>query len=216
MSVSSFDTAGEMRFSSLGEYFERLLLFCMKPEKARAAAQRLSDEYAVADAVLSSSVGELMRIAGVPRDTALLIKLIASAESRRCRERVRLGRVYDRDTVFQYVSALFIGAECERVYLASFDKSGAITGCDFICEGTVSASDIIPRMLLTTAVKRGAHSVIVAHNHPRGSAKPSKEDIESTERLRNAFTASGIDFLGHLVVAGVEHTFIEAGEQSPV
>ncbi len=198
-----------MKFSSLFEYFNRLFSFSMSEEAAKNTAQRIADEYETADAILSSSVEELMRSCYLTRNAALLIKLVASAESRRGTEQIQLGRVYDIDTVYDYVKSLFVGSERETVYLLSFDKAGAVTGCDYICEGTVSASDIIPRMLLTTAVKRNAHSVLVAHNHPRGSSKPSKEDIVSTERLKETFAISGVELVGHVVVSGIEHTYIQ-------
>jgi DNA repair protein RadC len=50
------------------------------------------------------------------------------------------------------------------------------------------------------AVRRGAHAVILAHNHPSGNPEPSPEDVRLTERLREAGALLGIVVLDHLVI----------------
>ncbi|PIR82991.1 hypothetical protein COU19_02915 [Candidatus Kaiserbacteria bacterium CG10_big_fil_rev_8_21_14_0_10_56_12] len=53
-----------------------------------------------------------------------------------------------------------------------------------ISVGTVNASLVHPREVFAPALAHNATAVIVAHNHPSGSAQPSTEDREVTSRLR--------------------------------
>jgi DNA repair protein RadC len=55
--------------------------------------------------------------------------------------------------------------------------------------------------LLRDAVKRGAWSLIVAHNHPGGDDAPSQQDIRATRRLAEGAQALGLRLLDHVVVA---------------
>ncbi len=66
--------------------------------------------------------------------------------------------------------------------------------------GTLSQVDVHPREVFRDAVRLGAHSIIIAHNHPSGEADPSTADIQLTERLAEVGRMQGIPVLDHLVV----------------
>ncbi|MDO9548668.1 MAG: JAB domain-containing protein [Candidatus Marinimicrobia bacterium] len=70
---------------------------------------------------------------------------------------------------------------------------------------TLSASLAHPREVFTSAIKNSASSVIIAHNHPSGDAKPSEDDLEITERLVKAGNILGIDVTDHVIVAEGNH-----------
>ncbi|SEH12537.1 DNA repair protein RadC [Sphingopyxis sp. YR583] len=58
------------------------------------------------------------------------------------------------------------------------------------------------RFLLGRAFDVGAHGILLAHNHPSGSAEPSDADIALTRRLAALTRAVGIELLDHLIVGG--------------
>ena len=55
-----------------------------------------------------------------------------------------------------------------------------------------------------TAPARPEGAVILAHNHPAGSATPSRADRETTRYLDNALALMEIRLLDHFIVAGNE------------
>ena len=59
---------------------------------------------------------------------------------------------------------------------------------------------IIPKDILSETIKMGMPKIILVHNHPSGDAIPSKEDIESTKRLKQAADIMGIELLDHIVI----------------
>ena len=75
-------------------------------------------------------------------------------------------------------------------------------------EGTVNFLAVSPRKVLELAIKKKAAAVIIAHNHPRGIAKPSCEDIEATRIIANLFETTGRRILAHYVFAGDLHEVI--------
>ncbi|MCA9331018.1 DNA repair protein RadC [Candidatus Saccharibacteria bacterium] len=78
---------------------------------------------------------------------------------------------------------------------------------EVISVGSLTANIVHPREVFQPAVEHGAVAVIVAHNHPSGSLRPTDEDVEVTGQLVSAGKILGIELLDHLVVA-------QAGYQS--
>lgn len=69
-----------------------------------------------------------------------------------------------------------------------------------VSRGTADKTFLHPREIFRQAIRLGAVSVIVAHNHPSGDATPSDEDIEETARLIEAGNLVGIPLDDHLVI----------------
>jgi len=66
--------------------------------------------------------------------------------------------------------------------------------------GTVTEALIHPREIFREAIREAAASIIVAHNHPSGDVFPSKEDIETTRRIKDAGIIIGIELLDHVII----------------
>ena len=66
--------------------------------------------------------------------------------------------------------------------------------------GHLQASLVHPREMFKEAIKRSSAALILVHNHPSGDLTPSREDITTTERLREAGAVLGIDVLDHIIV----------------
>ncbi|OLN29079.1 DNA repair protein RadC [Desulfosporosinus metallidurans] len=69
-------------------------------------------------------------------------------------------------------------------------------------EGTIDQAPVYPRVIVETALRHKAHSVILAHNHPGGSPSPSPQDIEVTKRIRVALEPISISVIDHIIAAG--------------
>ena len=69
-----------------------------------------------------------------------------------------------------------------------------------VSRGTADKTFLHPREIFKPAVRLGAVSVIVAHNHPSGDATPSDEDIVETKQLIEAGRMMGIPLDDHVVI----------------
>ncbi|MGT2846519.1 RadC family protein [Streptococcus massiliensis] len=67
--------------------------------------------------------------------------------------------------------------------------------------GSINRSIAEPREILHYAVKHLANSIIIVHNHPSGSTKPSRNDDDVTQRVKKACETLGILLLDHLIVS---------------
>lgn len=69
-----------------------------------------------------------------------------------------------------------------------------------VFQGTQDGTTIHPREVFQAAVKWGAHSIMVAHNHPSGDPTPSGRDVELTLKLISASRLMGIPLYDHLIL----------------
>ena len=66
--------------------------------------------------------------------------------------------------------------------------------------GTISSAAVYPREVAKAALTTGARHVILAHNHPSGSAEPSQADIQITASLKQALDLIEVSVIDHLIV----------------
>jgi DNA repair protein RadC len=77
-----------------------------------------------------------------------------------------------------------------------------VIGRETISVGTLNSTLVHPREVFKAAIRRGAASVVFAHNHPSGDSTESPEDIQITHRLAECGKLLGIDVIDHLIIAG--------------
>ena len=68
--------------------------------------------------------------------------------------------------------------------------------------GTLTQTAVYPREVVKTALAFNAAAVVLAHNHPSGSADPSRADEYLTQTLKSAVRLVDVNVLDHFVVAG--------------
>lgn len=77
-----------------------------------------------------------------------------------------------------------------------------VIGRETISVGTLNAALVHPREVFRAVIKRGAASIVIAHNHPSSDPSPSQEDIMMTRRLVKAGELLGIEVMDHIIIGG--------------
>lgn len=95
--------------------------------------------------------------------------------------------------------------------LLTLDSKHMVTGYVEISRGTISTSLVHPREVFGPALRMGAASILVAHNHPSGDPKPSRQDEEVTVRLVEAGKLLGVLVIDHLII-GADGAFVSFNE----
>jgi len=88
----------------------------------------------------------------------------------------------------------------EVVVLVLLDSRNSVTGISTVAIGTANACMMHPREIFWPAISCGAIGIIIAHNHPSGNCEPSREDIETAKRLKDAGELIGIPLVDFLVL----------------
>ena len=88
----------------------------------------------------------------------------------------------------------------EQFIVLYLNQANEIIGYYKHSKGAINATVADIRIVLATALKALAVSMVIAHNHPSGDPQPSAEDRLVTQRLREAGELVGVPLLDHLVV----------------
>lgn len=106
-------------------------------------------------------------------------------------------------------------ADREQVIVCCLDNKNQPVSVNIVSMGTVNSSLVHPREVFKTAVLSNAASIILFHNHPSGDPEPSQEDINITERIKEAGKILGIELLDHIII-GSENRFISFKEKNMI
>jgi DNA repair protein RadC len=93
----------------------------------------------------------------------------------------------------------------EEFVVIFLNNSNNSIGWHKLSIGGMTGTLVDIRLLMVTALQCGAVSMILAHNHPSGNLKPSKNDIELTDRIKKASSLLDIKVLDHLIIT--EHNY---------
>ena len=155
------------------------------------------------------SLQELMEIKGIGKVKAIQLKAICELAIRMIKPSNYLEtKITKQSDIANICMEKFKTEKREiaRVYFLNI-KNIILNILDIAIGGTnyinVSIKDIVAQ-----AVKLRASKIIFVHNHPSGITKPSKEDINFTDKLFNAAKLFNIDLLDHIIVSKKEYTSV--------
>ncbi len=189
-------------FEDARDYLTRVLADVCQKSKLDATVDALLQRFGLVRRILEADINALMEVRFVTPALAVYIKMMAAMTARRMTDGFTFGQLQSTEDIRRYFIYRMYGADIERVYMMMFDTAGAPMDCVCVSEGAVNSSGITPRRFLEIAVRAGAHSVLLAHNHPGGSAVASEDDGRATSMLKAAFDTAGIHLRDHIVVAG--------------
>nr|WP_285813470.1 DNA repair protein RadC [Adlercreutzia murintestinalis] len=97
------------------------------------------------------------------------------------------------------------GKKQEHFVVLTLDGANRLISNTVIFQGTLNQSLVHPREIFAKAIEDRAASIVVAHNHPSGNVEPSDEDVQITEKLREAGQLLGVPVNEHIIVTKYSH-----------
>lgn len=98
-----------------------------------------------------------------------------------------------------YVRSVLAGNH--EQFLAIFlDQSGRFIKDEILANGSASKVHLTARGLFSRALQFQASGMILAHNHPSGDCRPSKDDILATRAIASTAAALDLKLVDHLIV----------------
>jgi len=105
------------------------------------------------------------------------------------------------DEVIKYLQHSMGNLSIEKFRIMYLNSQNQVITEDDISKGTVNAAAVYPREVIKSALRYNASSLIIAHNHPSGNPKPSKEDIRITNNLYDATNLFQMKLHDHIIIA---------------
>ena len=161
------------------EVLELLLYYAVPRQDTNPIAHRLMEKFGSLDAVFSTDRAALEEVEGGAHETILS----------------------DTEQAGAYFLDLFFGEREEKLYEACLDAKGRLLACHLVAEGDTDSVQLNMRKIVENALKCGASSVLLAHNHPSGVALPSPADNATTLSVFDALRTVGVELADHIIVA---------------
>lgn len=205
------ETFREQGAEALHEHqlLELLLTFSIPRVDVNPLAHGLMQRYGSLRAVLEADPAELMGMEGVGESTATLLSLCGALARLPARSPAERPRLNTPEEAARYCAALVEGEKYETTWALSLDKRRRVVHGDKISSGTLSENVIYPRLVAECALRHGANSVILCHNHPSGDPSPSIEDVKATKTVCDALSGIGITLHDHIIIgAGSAYSMV--------
>jgi DNA repair protein RadC len=148
------------------------------------------------------SVRELMKINGI--GLAKAITIVAAMELGRRREAagsMEKPVVTHSGEVASYLQALLKDHTQEVFAVLFLNRANKINHFEIVSKGGITGTVADPRVILKKALEEDAVNLILCHNHPSGSLRPSKADEELTIKIREAAKFFDIKVIDHIIVS---------------
>ena len=107
-------------------------------------------------------------------------------------------------TVADYLRLNLGHERVEVSYALLLNRQNQLIAMRELSRGTVAENTVYIREIVKLALDEYADSLIIAHNHPGGSARPSEADIGFTKRLAQALDLVDVSLLDHFIVTAKE------------
>lgn len=100
----------------------------------------------------------------------------------------------------------------EHCYMLAQNTKGMVLGVFLISKGTVNQTVVGVREIFIRVLLTGASCIILCHNHPSADCTPSRDDIQITQKLKEACGLMDITLSDHIIVGGSTYfSFSESG-----
>lgn len=102
----------------------------------------------------------------------------------------------------------------ESLLVIALNSGPKVLGFFKVSSGGMTHVLADPRVIFQFALLSNASSIVLCHNHPSGNLKPSRDDVEVTNKLKMAGQLLDIRLIEHLILSpenGYYYSFSDEG-----
>ncbi len=159
------------------------------------------------------SIKQLMQFKGIGEAKALGIAAALEIGRRRRGEKdQKITKVSSSRDAFELLLPHMGELPHEEFWIVYLNNSNKVLLTSQLSKGGLTGTLVDVRIVMKQALESGAVGLILAHNHPSGTMKPSREDRSVTEKLKKAAVALDIKVLDHLIITQKDYySFADKG-----
>ncbi len=185
---------------------ELLAILILNGHKEKSAVQLAKEILSLGDNNLNElgklSITSFQRIKGIGEAKAIAIAAALELGRRRhAANHLEKKVIKTSNDIAQYIRAIIKDFEYEVFGVMYLNQSNKVNHFEIISKGGITGTVADPRIILKKALEAGATSIVLCHNHPSGSLKPSRADQEITNKIKNAASYLDIRVIDHLIVS---------------
>jgi DNA repair protein RadC len=147
------------------------------------------------------TINQLMAFKGIGEAKAItIVAALELGRRRRGEDALEKKKITSSATVFELMQPIIGELEHEEFWIIYLNNSNSIIHKNQLSKGGITGTLVDVRLVLKNALEVGATGLILAHNHPSGTLKPSEADKQITQKLKTAAQSLDIKVLDHLIV----------------
>ncbi|HAG14219.1 MAG TPA: hypothetical protein DCG49_10210 [Ruminococcus sp.] len=182
------------------EVLEMLLYYGIPRKDTNQIAHALLDTFGDIHEVLSATSEQLRAIPGMTDNAVSLIEYLRAMRCYEMQEQFKETILDTYPKVCNYFRKLYVYESREIVRAAFLDEYLHLKYTAVVSEGHPTAATFSARKLIELSIRTGCNTVILAHNHPKGTAAISADDIAVTRILGDKLFAQEIELADHVIV----------------
>lgn len=186
---------------SNGELLSILLRTGNKDESVEELSNKILKEIGSINKLENISITTLTKINGIGLSKASTILAAIELGKRVLRKTQKNSKLTNTISIFEYYKNEFIGETQEKFFVLLYDTKLNLIERKELYKGTTNKIIISPAEVFQNAIKEGATSIIIMHNHPSGDTTPSKEDEELTKRIIESGKILDIEVIDHIIIS---------------
>lgn len=147
------------------------------------------------------SMKQLMEFKGIGEAKAItIIAALELGRRRRSEEALQLKKISSSLSVFELMQPIIGELPHEEFWIIYLNNSNKVIQKNQLSKGGITGTLVDVRLVMKMAIEVGAVGLILAHNHPSGSLKPSEADKQITQKLKLAADSLDIKVIDHLII----------------
>jgi len=148
------------------------------------------------------SVKEITKIKGIGEAKAITIAAALEIGRRRqALSHIHKGAANSSNEIAMFLQSKLKDYQHEVFAVVFLNRANKINHFEILSEGGISGTIADPRIVLKKALEENAVNIILCHNHPSGSVKPSRADEELTRKIKEAARYFDIRVADHIIVS---------------
>lgn len=188
------------------ELIEILLFFAIPRKDVKPLAKKLLREFGGISNLLHVDINKFLSVEGTTRNIYTLFVLMRELSRRSLRNNITgLNIISSWSALLDYLKFSTGSSKVEQCRVLFLNKKNVLIADDVMGIGTIDEIFVHPREIVKKALLHDAASIILVHNHPSNSIKPSKADIEVTKKIVVACEAVNINVHDHVIVSSTEY-----------
>lgn len=153
------------------------------------------------NAVGRLSISELMEYHGIGEAKAITILAACELGKRReHEEHLKRKDLGSPDAIYHHLLPRVRDLDVEEAYIVLMNQNFKHLETQCLSHGGITETAVDVRVIIREALKVNATVVALAHNHPSGNLKPSKQDDQITKQVQEACRVMRLHFLDHIIV----------------
>ena len=189
------------------ELLEIFLYYAMPRVDTNPLAHRLLARFGSIERVLSADETSLLSVEGVGKRTAAFLRMHGELYRRIVQVKPREIKLVNSLDGKNFVKEKLKDKDEEEFLFVFMDGLGKVLSVSKHSDGMRGSVGAKILEMVRSAAALKAKNLLIAHNHPSGSLRPSEEDLASTDKLRMFCEMCEMRLIDHVIVAAGGETF---------